>query len=72
MAVVRFPIRAFAMALIASAILVLAGLGGYLIRGAGEPASSQPQVVTQPASGSNVSFQPGPAFDTNSRRGTQY
>jgi hypothetical protein len=66
----RFPIRQLVMALIASSVLILGGLGGYLIRGdaAQPPGSGAGAHATVTAS-----FPAGPAFDDGSRRaGNQY
>ncbi len=68
--VARFPIRAFAMVLVATAILILGGLGGYLVRGQA-PAAASPSSAGQvvaPNSGSSISLS-GPAFDNSTHRG---
>jgi hypothetical protein len=70
----RFPIRQLVMALIASSVLILGGLGGYLIRGDAQSTAPREHDGRVSASAtSSPSLPAGPAFDDGSRRsGNQY
>lgn len=72
---VRFPIRAFVMALIAAAVLVLGAAGGYWLRGNQAPVSAPTVSASTISAGSGGALvqSSGAAFDSGTHRsGTQY